>query len=74
MGSGKGWLEVGARETGRSQGQTSAWSSPPQALCSDGLQAPECDGAPGPTQVGKLILVTSSQGAYKVNIHRQQER
>lgn len=59
-----------AQETGGLQGQTTAWSSPPQALCSGGLQALERDAAPGhplPPEVGKPILVTS-QGAHKVNM------
>lgn len=59
-----------AQETGGLQGQTTAWSSPPQALCSGGLQALERDAAPGhplPPEVGKPILVIS-QRTHKVNI------
>jgi len=69
MGRGMGWLEAEAQETGGSQGQTTAWSSPPQALCSGGLRAPECDGAPGPpggqAHLGN-IFSGSTQGQHSL--------
>lgn len=69
-----GWLEADAQGTECDQGQTSAWSSPTQALCSVGSRHLNVVVLQDPQWTSIMLVTSSWEVASRVDIYCQQEQ